>query len=88
MVGVVEYDEAIAALHIQKACLIEHFKNFILNVRLCQTIGLNKELGADTRRTIQRFIIMPEKKKENLNKQVKGVSHITVYIKGYQKARR
>ena len=36
VVGVVEYDEAIAALHIQKACLIEHFKNFILNVRLCQ----------------------------------------------------
>ena len=24
---------------------------------------------------------MPEKKKENLNKQVKGVGHITVYIK-------
>lgn len=43
VVGVVEYDEAIAALHIQKACLIEHFKNFILNVRLCQTIGLNKD---------------------------------------------
>lgn len=43
VVGVVEYDEAIAALHIQKACLIEHFKNFILNVRLCQAIGLNKD---------------------------------------------
>lgn len=43
VVGVVEYDEAIAALHIQKACLIEHFKNFILNVRLCQVIGLNKD---------------------------------------------
>ncbi len=43
VVEVVEYNEAITALHNQKAYLIAWVKNLILNVKLAQAIGLDKD---------------------------------------------